>query len=74
MFTTETTYAPPIVYIIFHDNYDDTEVRAVYAAHGAAEANIVTRTKSGRRSTALDAHDTRCCRVEEHEVLSGEPT
>lgn len=57
------------VWIVIHSSFDATEVREVYATEGLAKANLVTRTPSGRRSTALGAHDECCCEVEEWTVV-----
>ena len=59
------------IWIIFHDEWPDSHesVREVYASEELAKANLTTRTPSGRRSTALDAHSERCCRIEEWTVV-----
>lgn len=64
------------VYLLNHDDrmYDmgDSYVRGVYATRGLAEADIVTRTPSGARSTRWDAHNESCCGVEDWDVLEAE--
>ena len=58
------------VYIVLHAEYDDLRIRGVYANRAAAEASLVTRTPSGAKSRAADAHDDWCCDIEEWEVVS----
>lgn len=62
------------VYLLIHDDreYDmgDTYVRGVYQSSGDAEAAVVTRTASGARSRAYEAHDEHCCSVAEREILT----
>jgi hypothetical protein len=62
------------VYIVVHDDgWGEGEIRGVYDSRDGAEASIVTRTPSGRRSTSLDAHNERCCTITERELLSVQP-
>ena len=58
------------VWIIIHHDWVSVtaEVRAVYATEKLAYEHLVTKTPSGRRSTALDAHDERCCKIEDYVV------
>lgn len=59
------------VWIIIHSDFPSatTPVREVFATEELAKRDLVTRTPSGRRSTALDAHDERCCKIEEWTVV-----
>lgn len=62
------------VYVLMHDDrmddMGDTYVRAIYEDRATAEGDIVSRTSSGRRSIAYDAHNESCCGVQEWDVLS----
>lgn len=55
------------VYVLFHDDryYDmgDAYIRAVFLHEKDAHTSITTRTASGARSKAWDAHNEDCCSV-----------
>jgi hypothetical protein len=61
------------VYLLCHSDgntYEGGEeyVRGVFTTREAAEAALVTRTSSGARSKAWDAHNESCCGVEDWEL------
>lgn len=67
-YLSKTITGPASVFITIHETYEDHEVRSVHASEEGAKADLVTRTPSGRRSSAYGAHDELCCRIEEFEV------
>jgi hypothetical protein len=67
---------PVTVWIVTHRDWEGEargRIRGVYDTEANATAMLVTKTPSGRRSTALGAHSERCCKVEEYDVLTGTP-
>ena len=59
------------VYLLVHDfMYEESYsfVRGVYADEADALRERVTRTASGARSRAYDAHSENCCSVETWEI------
>ena len=56
------------VYAIMHRDWDEDVLLSVWLRRENAENLIVSRTPSGRRSTAWNAHDENCCRIKEIEV------
>ena len=56
------------VYVLIHYEYDDLRLLGVYEAESDALAARISRTPSGARSRAYDAHSENCCSVETWEV------
>ena len=58
------------VYIVLHSSYgDEDQLQGIYLREKDAKEACITRTQSGRKSTAYDSHTEACCRVEEYEVI-----
>jgi hypothetical protein len=61
------------VYVVLHEDGESASIRAVYSTREAAEAARVDRTRTGRRSSAWEAHQEWCCRVVAVEVEGTPP-